>query len=107
MNIVIQQGRLTRIPELRQSVDGMMVARFGIAVTRKVPKKDGTNADFFECVAFGNDAKNIHGYFNTGDMILVKGRLENDNYTNRENVKIYGQIIVVEEWQFGPKKKSS
>lgn len=101
------QGRLTKPADLRQSVDRTMIVKFSIAVPRRVIKKDGKNADFFECVAFGKDAENIHRYFNTGDMILVRGRLENDNYTTRDDVKVYGQSIIVESWDFGPKKRSS
>ena len=31
--------------------------------------------------------------------------MEKDNYKNREGVQVKGQMFVVDEWYFGPKKK--
>ena len=101
------QGRLTKMPELRYTVEGLPIVRFSIAVAKKVVKGNGPTADFFDCTGFGNVAENINKFFNMGDMILIKGRLENDNYTNREGVKIYGQVIIIEEWGYGPKKREN
>lgn len=95
------------MPDLRYTVDGLAVVRINIAVAKKVIKGNGPKADFFDCACFGKMAENIKKYFNLGDAILVKGRLENDNYVNREGVKVYGQVIMIEEWDFGPKKRES
>ena len=105
MNLVIQQGKLTDNPQMRYSVENMAIARFRIAVPKKIVKTGGPTADFFDCTAFGKSAENINKFFRMGDTILVKGRLENDNYTTREGNKVYGNVIIVEEWEFGPKKR--
>ena len=107
MNLVVEQGRLTKMPELRYTVDGVAIVRINIAVAKKVLKGNGPTADFFDCACFGKLAENIRKNFSVGDMILVKGRLENDNYINREGKRVYGNVIIVEEWGFGPKKRET
>lgn len=105
MNSVIMQGRLTAEPVLRFTINNQPVASFSIAVPKRIKVEGKPTADFFDCTAWDADAENIHRFFRQGDMILVRGRLENNNYTNREGVQMKGQVIVVEEWTFGPKKR--
>lgn len=106
LNSVIFQGRLTGVPKISKFVSGMSVANFSIAVDRKVKREGQPTVDFFDCEAWDRDAENIHRYFNQGDMILLRGRLENNNYTTRAGTLVKGQKLVVEEWTFEPKKKS-
>lgn len=106
MNLVIQQGRLVENPEKKYTVDNKAVTTFSIAVSKKFKKEGGPTADFHDCVAWGVIAENTHKFFNKGDMILIKGRLEDDNYVNNIGVKVYQKIIIVEEFEFGPKKRS-
>lgn len=104
MNTVTFQGKLVKLPERRHTVDNKVLASFSIAVPKKFPK-DNQTADFFDCVAWGKPAENILKFFKQGDTILIKGRIENDNYTNREGQLVKGQLVIVEEWYFGPKKR--
>lgn len=106
MNVVLEQGKLTDKPQIRYSLEGLAITRFSIAVPKKgFVKAGGATADFFNCTAFGKNAENINKFFNMGDTILVRGRLENDNYTTRDDVKVYSVVIIVDEWEFGPKKR--
>lgn len=99
-------GRLTDEPIRSVTISGKIKVQFRIAVPKKF-KKDGQTADFFNCEAWEQDAERIHQYFFKGDSILVKGRVENDNYTTRDGQKVYSVIFKVEEWHFGPKKRSA
>lgn len=107
MNLVVEQGKLTAKPQIRYSVENLAIAKFSIAVPKRgFVKAGGPTADFFNCTAFGKNAENINKHFDVGDTILVRGRLENDNYTTREDVKVYSVVIIVDEWDFGPKKRA-
>lgn len=104
MNLVVFQGKLVDAPILKYGVDGRAVVNFSLAVPRNVKKGVLPNADFFFITAWGHDAENIHKFFTRGDTILVKGRMENNNYETREGVQIRGYTLVVDSWDFGPKK---
>ena len=53
MNKVILMGRLTRAPEVRYSdgADPLAVARYTLAVNRRMKKNGEQDADFINCVA--------------------------------------------------------
>ena len=63
MNKVILMGRLTKDPELRQSQNGISVARFTIAVNRRFAKDGQQQADFINCVAWRQTGEFIAKYF--------------------------------------------
>lgn len=105
MNKVILTGRLTKDPEISSSAAGTTFARFSIAVPRKYKKEGEPDTDFFNCSAFGKTAEFIEKFFKKGSRIEVVGRLENNNYTNKEGQKIYDVRVMVEEAEFGESKK--
>lgn len=107
MNKSIFTGNLTRDPEIRYSQGtNMAVAHFGIAVNRKFAKDGETDTDFFNCTAFGKTAEFIEKYFHKGSRIFLTGRVQNDNYTNKNGEKVYSVQIIVEDVEFGEKKSS-
>lgn len=107
MNKVILMGRLTRDPEISSSTSGTTFARFSIAVDRKFSREGEPDADFFNCSAFGKTAEFIERNIHKGTKILVSGRLQNNNYTNKEGQKIYDVRVVVEDVEFGESKKDT
>lgn len=110
MNKVILMGRLTRDPEVRysQSDSSMAIARFSLAVDRRYKKQgDETTADFFNCTAFGKQGEFVEKYLKKGTKIVVTGRIQNDNYTNKDGQKVYSVQIMVEEIEFAESKASS
>lgn len=46
-------------------------------------------------------------YFHQGSRVLVVGRVQNNNYTNKQGDKIYGFDVITEDVEFGEKKKSA
>ena len=65
MNKVMLMGRLTRDPEIRQTQreNSTEIARYTLAVDRRVSKKDGEqSADFISCIAFGKSAEFAEKY---------------------------------------------
>ena len=107
MNKVILMGRLTRDPEVRysQSDSNMAIARFSLAVDRRFKKQgDTVTADFFNCTAFGKQGEFVEKYLKQGTKIVVIGRIQNDNYTNKDGQKVYSAQIMVEEIEFAESK---
>ena len=110
MNKVILMGRLTRDPEVRysQGDSQMAIAKFSLAVDRRYKKQgDETTADFFNCTAFGKQAEFVEKYLKKGTKVVVTGRIQNDNYTNKEGQKVYSVQIIVEEMEFAESKASA
>jgi len=110
MNKTILMGRLTRDPDVRysQTDSNMAIARFSLAVDRRFKKQgDTVTADFFNCTAFGKQGEFVEKYLKQGTKIVVTGRIQNDNYTNKEGQKVYSVQIMVEEIEFAESKASS
>lgn len=106
MNKVIITGRLTRDPEVSSSTSGTTFARFSVAVDRRFKREGEPDADFFNCSAFGKTAEFIEKYFKKGQKINLVGRLENNDYTNKDGQKVHDIRIMVEEAEFGESKAS-
>lgn len=110
MNKVILMGRLTREPEIRYSTgdNSMAIARFSLAVDRRFKRQnDQADADFFNCTAFGKLAEFVEKYLHQGSKILLMGRIQNDNYTNRDGQKVYSVQVIAEEIEFAESKAAS
>lgn len=91
MNKIVLGGRLVKEPELKfLDGDGKAVARFTIAVSRKIKGKDGKReSDFFNCVIFGKLAEGITKYANKGQEIILVGEVRNRSYEDKNNIKRY------------------
>lgn len=109
MNKVILMGNLTRDPEVRysQGDNSIAIARFSLAVNRRFARQGEVETDFFNCTAFGKQAEFIEKYFRKGQRMLLTGRIQNDNYTNKNGEKVYSVQIIAEEVEFAEKKSSS
>lgn len=106
MNKAILMGRLTREPEVRyaQNDNSTCIARFNLAVDRRIKQDTEPNADFISCVAFGKTAEFIEKYLTKGSKILLEGRIQTGSYTNKDGVKIYTTDVVAENVEFAESK---
>ena len=109
MNKVLLMGRLTRDPEVRYGQGGNQtaVARFSIAVDRRFKREGEPDADFFNCTAFGKQAEYVERYLHKGIKMVVIGRIQNDNYTNRDGQMVYSVRVIVDELEFAESKSAS
>lgn len=110
MNKVILMGRLTRDPEVSYSQGStpLAIGRFSLAVDRRFKRPNDTvTADFFNCTAFGKQGEFVEKYLRKGTKVVVTGRIQNDNYTNKEGQKVYSVQIIVEEMEFAESKAAS
>ena len=109
MNKVILMGRLTKDPEVRytQGENPTAVARYTIAIDRRVKAENGASADFIPCIAFGKLGELAEKYLRKGTKIVVTGRIQTGSYTNKDGQKVYTTDVVVEEQEFAESKSSS
>ena len=109
LNHITIMGRLVRDPELRRTGSGVAVASFRIAVDRDYSPKDGgeRKADFIDCVAWRQTGEFISKYFAKGRMIIVDGRLEMRDWTDKDGNKRTSAEVVVANAYFGDSKRES
>ncbi len=107
LNHITLMGRLVRDPELRRTGSGIAVASFRIAVDRDYSPKDGgeRKADFIDCVAWRQTGEFISKYFTKGRMIVVDGRLEMRDWTDKEGNKRISAEVNVSNAYFGDSKR--
>ena len=84
MNLVIQQGRPTRDPEISKSESGRVYCRIRLAVDRpyrgkNVPKK----TDYFTVVFFNKLAQVAYNNLAKGALCTIVGRLEVSEYIDK------------------------
>ena len=109
MNKVILMGNLTRDPEIRysQGENSLAIARFSSAVNRRFSRQGDTDTDFFNCTAFGKQAEFVEKYFKQGSRMLLTGRVQNDNYTNKNGERVYSVQIMADEIEFAERKSTA
>lgn len=104
-NRVILVGNLVADPELKTTPNGISVTRFRIAVNRNFTRNgEQPKTDFFDIVAWRQTAEFISRFFTKGRPILVSGMLQNNNWTDNNNVKHYSVEIVADEVTFVDRK---
>ena len=105
MNQVLLTGRLAKQPVLRKTTSGTSVASFTLACAR-YPKKEGQpDADFIDCVAWGNIADNVNKSLRKGSQALVRGRLQKRSYDDKNGKKVYITEVIVDMVEFLDRKE--
>lgn len=102
MNSVNLIGRIATEIVLRTTATNLSVASFSLAVDRgyskekELEEKEQGNptADFFNVVIWGKMADVLKEYSSKGKLVGVSGRLQTNNYNNKEGVKVYITEIV-------------
>ena len=106
MNQSIMMGRLVRDPQINyvenSKGDEMAVANFRLAVNRKFSDE----TDYFPCSAFGRLAEFAEKYLFQGIKVVVNGRMENNNYTNKDWDKVYGVCLKLDDIEFAESKNA-
>ena len=108
LNQIVLMGRLVRDPELRYTQSQTPVASFRIAVDRDFPVRDSQErqTDFIDIVAWRQSAEFVSKYFSKGSMIIVVGRLQIREWTDREGNKRTSAEVQAERVMFGESKRS-
>ena len=98
VNKVIIIWNVTRDPVIKTTENGKKVALFNIATNRYYKDANGENkseAEFHNCVAWGNLAERVEKYLTKGKLVYIEGRLKTRVIEKEEGDKIYKTEIVV------------
>jgi len=102
-NKVILAGNMTRDPELRDA-GSSQVCEFGIAINRKWKGQGGQQQEdvcYVDCTAWARTAEVIDQYFEKGKPILIEGRLQLDQWQDRQTGDNRSKLkVVVERFEF-------
>lgn len=85
MAVIVIAGRFTKDAEIRQTQDGKIFARFGIA--ENVYRNGKQEAQFFDCQLWGQRAEKIAPYITKGGAATVFGTLQLREYTAQNGEK--------------------
>lgn len=102
LNHIVIMGRLGKDPELRRTQRGVAVATFNVAVDRDFKDKDtGQRAtDWITCVAWRSTAEFVEKYFAKGSQVLVAGRLQMRDWTDKDGNKRISAEVQAENVYF-------
>ena len=110
MNKVVLCGRLTADPDVRYTTgeESIAVARFTLAVDRKVARNEGAvTADFISIEAWNKRAEFAEKYLRKGSKIIIAGRIATGSYTNKDGQKVYTTAVVAEDIEFAESKQNN
>jgi single-strand DNA-binding protein len=90
VNKVILVGNLGRDAELRYTPGGAAVSKFSIATTEVWTDKSGQRqerTEWHNIDLWGKQAESLSEYLVKGKQVYLEGRLQTDEYTDKEGVK--------------------
>ena len=98
-NKVILIGNLTRTPELRYTPSGAAVCEFGLAMNRKYTSNNQEKEEtcFVNIVVWGKQGESCQRYLEKGSSAMIEGRLQFDQWDDRETGKKRSTLRVVAE----------
>ena len=107
LNKIILMGRLTRDPEKRKTQSGTSVASFSLAVDRDFKDQSGEReTDFIDIVVWRGLADMVCKYFSKGRMMVVEGRLQIRDWTDKDGGKRRSAEVIAENVYFADSKKA-
>jgi single-strand DNA-binding protein len=102
INRVIMVGRLTRDPEVHDSVHGGKVASMRLVTTEYRKGEDGQRRDqvqYHSVVAFGRLGEICADYLTKGRLIYIEGKLRTNEWDGKDGLKRYTTEIHAESMQ--------
>lgn len=98
-NHIVLVGRLVADPELRQTQQGVPVTSFRIAVDRPRGKDGEKQTDFFGVSIWRQRAERAAEFLQKGRLVLIAGRVQLREYTDRDNNKRMSVDVVADDFQ--------
>lgn len=107
LNEVILMGRLTRDPEIRMTQSGTTAASFALACERDyAPRGQDKVTDFFDIATFGKTADFVGQYFSKGQLVAIRGRLQQRDWTDKQGNKRRTTEVIAERCYFAEKRQT-
>ncbi len=108
INEVVLVGRLTRVPELKYTSEGIPFSHITVAVNRNFRNQEGeVEADFVSITLWRKNAENMTKYCDKGSIIGVVGRVQTRTFENNLQQRVYVTDIIAEYVRFLSGKPSS
>ena len=100
-NKVVLVGNLTRDPQVRHTPGGTAVSDIGIAVNRTWLDKQTNNrreeTTFVDVTLWGRQAEVAGEYLSKGRSVLIEGRLQLDQWQDKETGQKRSKLKVIGE----------
>lgn len=103
LNRICLMGRIGRELELKKTNSGVSVVSFPLAVDRN-GKDAGTN--WIDCVAWRGTAEVLCNYADKGRMIVVEGRLQMRDWTDKNGNKRRSYEVQADSVYFADNRRS-
>ena len=101
LNQTVLVGRIVSDPELMQTENGKVFTNITLAIPRSFKNAEGVyDTDYIKCTLFKGVAENTAEYCRKGDLVGVKGRLQSNNYEDKEGNKKFSIDIVADKVTF-------
>ena len=110
VNKVILVGNLGRDPELRYTQGGQSVCNFSIATSENWTDKSGEKqerTEWHRVVVWGKPAENAAQYLTKGRSVYVEGRIQTNEWEDKEGNKRETKEIVAQSVQYLGRANSS
>lgn len=109
MNSIVIVGRAVRDAEVRYSTGEKSTAygNYTLAVDRPYKKDGDKETDFIMCKVVGKNAEFAEKYIAKGVKMIVRGRMQIDNYTDKDGNKRQSAYIFVDQQEFAESKNAS
>jgi single-strand DNA-binding protein len=101
-------GNLGTAPEVKTLNGGLKMAKLVIATNETYKNQKGekvTETTWHNVTAWGSQADFAEKFLEKGAEIAIDGKLQNNNYTDKDGVKRYVTNIIVNEFTMLGKKK--
>lgn len=107
MNNIVLLGRLTKDADIRSTQSGKVVASFTLAVDRPYTQNGKKEADFIACQIWSKSAEVLGRSVHKGQRILLEGRLQIRQYTDKNGNKRTAAEVVADRFEFIEHKDQS
>nr|DAQ40949.1 MAG TPA: Single strand binding protein [Caudoviricetes sp.] len=107
MNSIVLMGRLTKDADIRSTQSGKVVASFTLAVDRPYTQNGKKEADFIACQIWGKSAEILGKSVHKGQRVLLEGRLQIRQYTDKNGNKRTAAEVVTDRFEFIERKEQT
>jgi single-strand DNA-binding protein len=106
-NLTVQEGNITRDPELNRTKRGRAVCSFSIAVDRyfRIGGEKKRETSFFDVEAWDDVAELCARIGHKGRCCRITGKLKQEKWNAQDGSLRSKVIIIAADVEFGPEKK--
>lgn len=107
-SLAVLKGNVGQEPEVRTTQGGIKVITYSIAVYRANSKdKDKPLTDWFNVVAWGDQADLVESNVHKGTKVIVLGKFQTRSYDNKEGKKVTVTEFFQDDIGIIPKKEDT